>query len=414
MAALSDVINDYCFFDFETRLLPGISGDVTTLGTYKYARLARPIILTYAIGDGPVQCIDIGWAAGKTEEEMDAIMERWLMEPGEQRFRAMVPDELDKMLCRALRGEAWFCAWNCAFDRTVWNNSFYYSWLDRLTPEMTLDAMAQAAASNLPSSLQAASRALGGSGKQHDGKDLIRLFSPHDGATPDSHPAEWERFKSYAAKDVEVLREVFFQTRALPRQEWEDYWVSERINERGVAVDVPFCRAAYRVARANTEYANQQLAELTGRPMRVTTVQQIADWVYDRLDDNEARSMLEADIDVADDDEEEESSALSLTRARIGRLVTFLKAKAERTEAERTIIAVLELREYGGAASPLKFHKMAEQADGGRLKGSYVFNGAPQTGRFSSRGVQIHNLPRASLGDVEEQAIIDIMDLGEQ
>jgi len=75
--------------------------------------------------------------------------------------------------------------------------------------------------------------------------------------------------------------------------------------------------------------------------------------------------------------------------------------------------ARLELREYGGAASPMKFNKIASQADNGRLKGSYVFNGAPQTGRFSSRGVQIHNLPRASLKELEEQAIIDISDLGE-
>jgi hypothetical protein len=41
----------------------------------------------------------------------------------------------------------------------------------------------------------------------------------------------------------------------------------------------------------------------------------------------------------------------------------------------------------------------------------YVFGGASQTGRFSSRGVQIHNLPRASLGADEEAAIIEINDI---
>jgi hypothetical protein len=32
-----------------------------------------------------------------------------------------------------------------------------------------------------------------------------------------------------------------------------------------------------------------------------------------------------------------------------------------------------------------------------RLPGQYVFNGAQQTGRFSSRGVQVHNLTRKAL-----------------
>ena len=66
---------------------------------------------------------------------------------------------------------------------------------------------------------------------------------------------------------------------------------------------------------------------------------------------------------------------------------------------------LLTLRHYGGSATPGKFLKALNVSHGGRLKGQYVFNGAPQTGRFSSRGVQIHNLTRAHLAELEDAAL---------
>ncbi|MET0167122.1 MAG: hypothetical protein ABW318_19220, partial [Vicinamibacterales bacterium] len=354
MTTLSDSIDDYCFFDFETRALPGSgnSGDLKIAGTYRYAKNAHPIILTFAIGNGPVRCID-----HLSERSEDS------------------PDELLDFSQRAQCGEAWFVAWNTGFDRAIWNNSVYEQWLGRMEPEMALDAMAQAMASNLPADLQSASKVLGGPGKRLDGKDLIRLFSLADGATPKSHPQEWEAFKRYAVQDTQVLRDVFRGTRALERFEWEEYWVSERINERGIAVDIPFCEAAYDVSQAGTGWANRRLQELTGDPViRITMVKRIADWVYDRLESSEARAILDAGPGVvADeaDDTEDEPTKISLTRSRISRLLTFLAAHPD---PNPKLVEVLELREYGGSSSPVKFRKIVEQADGGRLKNQYVFN----------------------------------------
>ena len=93
--------------------------------------------------------------------------------------------------------------------------------------------MVQAGISNLPTDLESASRYLGGEGKQEDGKKLIKLFCV-DGAAPSEHPEEWQRFLSYARQDVEAMREVYRQTRPLPREEWEQYWAFEHINRRGV------------------------------------------------------------------------------------------------------------------------------------------------------------------------------------
>ena len=53
--------------------------------------------------------------------------------------------------------------------------------------------MIQAGVSNLPTDLEGASRALGGEGKQKDGKKLIKLFCV-EGAAPSEHPEEWQRF----------------------------------------------------------------------------------------------------------------------------------------------------------------------------------------------------------------------------
>ena len=112
---------------------------------------------------------------------------------------------------------ATFAAWNASFDAAVWN----YATLGFpfLPPERVIDPMIQAGVSNLPTDLESASRALGGAGKQKDGKKLIQLFCV-EGAAPSEHPEEWQRFLAYARQDVEAMREVYRRTRPLPLAEW--------------------------------------------------------------------------------------------------------------------------------------------------------------------------------------------------
>ena len=123
--------------------------------------------------------------------------------------------------------------------------------------------MIQAGVSNLPTDLESASRALGGAGKQKDGKKLIKLFCV-EGAAPSEHPEEWQRFLSYARQDVEAMRDVYRRTRPLPLEEWQQYWAFEHINRRGVAVDMPFVRRAAALAAEDAVAIGRRLAELTG------------------------------------------------------------------------------------------------------------------------------------------------------
>lgn len=384
-------IDDICFFDTETRAyddVEGDDGDVTKAGTYRYAKNSFVIMLTYCIGNGPVQLV----------ENRD-------MDPEFFRSWENIPTDLYHFAYGIAAHDAprWFAAWNTGFDRQAFANSLPADF--PVNPEAYLDVMAQAVASNLPPSLEGASRFIGRGGKQEDGKKLIKLFCSPNGATPQSHPEEWRRFCSYGVRDAAELREVFRHTRPLPLSEWEEYWASERINDRGMMVDVEFCRKAAHVAQVDAERTNQMLVRLTNGQIRtVMQHQKIAEWVFDQLVYSEARELLVAEWDEEGDgtDGDLVAGKLSLERDRVTKLITFFEAreKAEGALCERdeTILKVLQLREFGASAAPKKFDTMLRQHDEGALRGGYVWNGAAQTGRFSAKGVQVHNMTRSVIG----------------
>ena len=200
----------------------------------------------------------------------------------------------------------------------VWN----YSTLGFpfLAPERVIDAMIQAGVSNLPTDLESASRALGGAGKQKDGKKLIRLFCV-EGAEPREHPEEWQRFLTYARQDVEAMRDVYRRTRPLPLAEWQQYWAFEHINRRGVVIDLPFVHRAAALAAEDAVAIGRRLAELTGGAVtRVTQAERIAAWMHDQLADAAMREVLTlgvpADDDDDDDDDDDEGSRRTQPDAR--------------------------------------------------------------------------------------------------
>ena len=88
---------------------------------------------------------------------------------------------------------------------------------------------------------------------------------------------------------------------------------------------------------------------------------------------------------------------LSLDRRRIQLLTAMLDAKENPTDDEIAARRLLDIRQYGGSTTPAKFSRMLDSHVDGLLLGQFVFNGAPQTGRFSSRGIQMHNLMRDAL-----------------
>jgi DNA polymerase len=296
-------------------------------------------------------------------------------------------------------------AWNASFDSAVWN----YATLGFpfLAPERVIDVMIQAGVSNLPTDLESASRALGGAGKQADGKKLIKLFCV-EGAAPSEHPEEWLHFLSYARQDVEAMRDVYRKTRPLPLEEWQQYWAFEHINRRGVMIDVPFVRRASALAVEDGVAIGRRLVELTDKAVtRVTQAKRIATWLHDSLADAVMREILTvgvlADDDDNDaDDDEAEPQEFSLTRDRVARVLAMLDVKranrglsADETKAREAAT----LRLFGAGAAPKKFARLEAQQVDGVLRDQYRFSGGFQTGRLSSKSAQIQNLTRDVLGE---------------
>lgn len=420
---LSDDINDFCFIDTETKSLPHTAGttdeSVTSCGAYRYRKNARVIMIQYAIGDAPQRTIAF--------KDFD-VTRKFIWR------RGFMPDDLMDFYERARAGKAWFAAWNAAFDRLMLNTVDGHE----TVVENWIDVMGQAMASNLPAKLDGAGRALRIGGKQEDGKDLITMFCGangwhkaggdwvgYPGSTPAMNPDDWARFCSYGGRDIDQLRGVYKATRQLPRREWQQYWTSERINDRGMPVDVAFCDKAARLADLNSAQLNGICSRLTGGVVtKVTQAKRIAEYLYDRLPSVEAREFLVkawADEDtVTGEDDALVPSKLSISEDRLQGLLVWFDDWEEKhdglTDEELELLELIEARQYGASAAPLKFQKIVDYEDDGWLRGQYVWNGAQQTGRYSSRLVQVHNLVRASLTDKEHpgrevDAIEDINDL---
>lgn len=385
--------NNLCFWDFETRAetgYPASDGNIKEAGTYRYAQRSFVIVSTFAIGDAPV--FDVSLDRG-----FDADWLQW----------SEMPYALREFHKRVEQGEAWYAAWNTGFDKAAWNNGTYD--FPQLEARMCIDIMAQGAASNLPPDLMSASKAIGREGKQLDGKALIKLFCSADGATPFSEPQKWASFKSYGRRDTDELRHVYRATRPLPPEEWLDYQISERINERGVGIDLHLVERAAKVAGAAVARVNRDLNRWTnGQITAVTQAQRIAQWVYDRIEYAEGRQALVSEWNE-DAEDDLKVGKLSLAKDRVEQTLAFFtdleKRQGELAERDQLIVDVLTARQFGASTSPAKFEKMMRQHVGGSLFGQYVLNGAGQTGRYSSKGIQTHNLLRASLKEYEAAAI---------
>ena len=336
----------------------------------------RAIVLAYAIGDAPART----WHA-------DGAILDWKDAPSQLRgaFARGTP----------------LAAWNASFDSAIWN----YATLGFpfLAPERIIDPMIQAGVSNLPTDLESASRALGGAGKQKDGKALIRLFCV-EGAAPAQHPEEWQRFLAYARQDVEAMRDAYRRTRPLPREEWMQYWAFERVNLRGVAVDAPFVLRAAALAAEDAVAIGRRLVELTGGAVtRVTQAKRIAGWLHDQLTDAAMREVLTVGVPADDDDDDDDQAEpeFSLTRDRVARVLAMLEAKHANgglDPGETKAREAATLRLYGAGASPKKFARLAAQQVDDVLRDQYRFAGAGQTGRMSSKAAQIQNLTRDAIG----------------
>ena len=330
---------------------------LSSTGVYRYA--ADPsftvLLFAYSVDAGPVRIVDL--AQG---ESLPAEVEAALSDPSVQKW-----------------------AFNAQFERVCL--SAYLG--EKLDPRGWYCSMVWSTYAGIPLNLAGVAQALHlETEKMTEGKDLIRKFSQPCKATksnggrtrnlPEHAPEDWETFKAYCVRDVEVERAIASRLSPLPMPEfeWENYWRDQRFNDMGVGIDVELASKAVEADLEIKDALYTQMRHWTGveNPQSVT---QLLGWLQDH--GAELPSLAKADV----------ASALD--------------------EADGTVAEVLAARLEIAKSSVKKYEKMLDcVCPDGRAHGLLQFMGAGRTGRWAGRLVQVQNLPRQTFGDLEEAAAL--------
>ena len=325
--------------DFETRS----PVDLKVCGAHVYA--AHPgteiLCMAWAIGDGTPQL----WTP-------------------EQHIPSAIADTVRDL--EEIRG------WNVQFERLIWRHILGPRH-GMPVPELEqyYCTMAEAAAMALPRSLGKCAKVLSlPVEKDAEGRKLmLAMASPGKDGTYRDEPGDRERLGEYCVQDVVTEKAVAARVLRLPPGEREVYVLDQRINDRGIRVDVPLVKAARKAVKVADKIGNARLAEITnGDVEKATQVQRIKAWVEDRmavvdgwgipdLTKNTVNDLLAGD-DLPDDVRE-----------------------------------VLEIRRDNGRTSTGKLPKMILGLVLDRLQGLLGYHAA-STGRWAGYRVQPQNFPR--------------------
>lgn len=333
------------------------SVDLIKSGVYKYTESKdfEILLLAYAYDDNGVQVVDLTEGddgSGQLERLLDVLTDPDVIKTA---FNANFERTcLAKYFDMALPAEQWQCtavhALTLGLPRT----------LDQVAKVLKLEAQ-----------------------KDTAGKNLIRYFSVPCKPTktngkrtrnmPEHDEEKWQQFKEYCIQDVVVEREIKKKLDRYPVPDFEhQLWVlDQEINDRGVLIDTDVMANAIEFdSRYKNETVLPELVKLTGLT-NPNSVAQLKGWL--------AENGLETD---------------SLAKGVMPELM-------ERSEGD--VKRVLELRQEMSKTSVKKYAAMQKgQCADGRLRGLLQFYGANRTGRWAGRFVQVQNLPRGSLKELED------------
>ena len=214
------------------------------------------------------------------------------------------------------------------------------------------------------------------------GKELVRYFCTPCKPTksnqnrtrnfPYHAPDKWQQFKQYNQRDVEVEMEITQKLERFPvsQNEWENYWMDQDINDRGIRIDQQLVNNAIKCQENFHDQYLQVSQKLTGLANPNSPLQ-LKDWLNQRG----------MNID-------------SLSKASVAQLLQTTTGKVHQ---------VLSLRQLLSKSSVKKYQAMQKaMCRDGRVHGLLQFYGANRTGRWAGRLVQVQNLPRNSMPDLEE------------
>lgn len=274
-------------------------------------------------------------------------------------------------------------AFNASFERVCLSRFLGLPAGEYLDPSSWRCSMIWSAYMGLPLSLKGVGAVLGlDKQKMDEGRDLIKYFcqpcaptKANGGRTrnlPSHAPEKWATFMAYNKRDVEVELQITQKLEKFPVPEsvWDEYHLSEEINDRGIRVDMPFVKQAIAFDESSRSQLSAAMRELTALD-NPNSVQQMKSWLSD--------NGLETD---------------TLGKKAVSELLK---------DAPGNLGEVLLLRQQLAKSSVKKFTAMenAVCADD-RVRGMFMFYGANRTGRFAGRLVQLQNLPQNHIPDLAE------------
>lgn len=334
--------------DIETR-----SGTKIKLGTPRYVEDPefRILLFQYKVDDQETVVIDLA-----SDEEIPCYIMDALFDPNVTKY-----------------------AFNAFFERTCLAKFLGME----CPPEQWRCTMVKCLMVGLPGKLEKVSQVMKlHNGKLDTGKRLITKFCvprkpTKTNAARWNEPADflqdWEDFKAYGARDVDAEYEIdeklkFFN---IPAQEQELWNIDQKLNDRGVTIDLKFVKQAIAIYNDYFERLLAEAVEITGLDNPNSTKQLIS-WLSEEMD-------MEV-TSVAKDP------------------VLKLKEIANTPHVER----MLSIRQELAMSSIKKYFTMADMISAdGKYRGLLQHYGGARTGRFAGRGVQVHNLTKHRITNKE-------------
>ena len=269
-------------------------------------------------------------------------------------------------------------AWNAMFEYAIWNCVCVpkYGW-PPLKLEQVIDSMAIAAANNIPQSLDEAGNFMDSEHKKDAiGARLIqKLCKPNKKGVFENDPDLLRQLHEYCAQDVRTEMDIVRSLRALSSEEQAVWEVTQRVNLRGVPVDPRELQNAVKAVGEAQVSIDDECVALTG--FKPSERAKLLGWVN--------KMMIEPLPDLTAETVEKTLKLEHLFKP---------------------LRRALELRQEGSQTSVAKYAKMMEIQREGRIRNTLVYHGA-STGRWASRGgLNLQNIARPSLEDLEIEVAI--------
>lgn len=309
--------------------------DLAKSGVYPYAASPnfRILLFGYAFDEEKVKIIDLAHGEKLGDKIIHAIIDENVIKTAfNAQFERIC---LSKYLGRNLSPTSWVCT-------AVWSASL-----------------------SLPLSLEKAAQILGlKEQKMREGRELIRQL-------PNLSPDQWEIFKSYCIRDVEVERAIRHALEKYPLSQEERlvYALDQEINDRGVFVDRVLVKKARACDGLYKSYTFSKAQKITGL-QNPNSVSQLKDW------------LLKKGIGVD-----------SLSKKEVMDLAQRFGGDVEKLLRLRLQMAKTSTKKYEAIDRAL--------CPDGRVRGLFQFYGANRTGRWAGRLVQVQNLPQNHMKDLD-------------